>query len=86
VFKQLFEFVRQSLFLQRDVRELKDDVAHLERELHATNEAVRQLAIELQRINEREIHEREKFTLKIENILLRHERALAVPRESKKKK
>ena len=86
MFKPLFEFVRQALFLQRDVRELKDDVAGLERELHATNEAVRQLAMELQRVNEREIHEREKFILKVENALLRHERLLPPPKEPKKQK
>ena len=86
MFKQLLEFVRQALFLQRDLRELKEDVASLERGLHDTNEAVRQLAFELQRLNERERHEREKFMLKIENTLLRYERALALPKESKKHK
>lgn len=52
--------------------------------LHATNEAVRQLAFELERIKERERHEREKFMLKIENALLRYERALPSAKESKK--
>ena len=61
-------------------------MASLERGLHDTNEAVCQLAFELQRINERERHEREKFMLKIENTLLRYERALALPKESKKQK
>ena len=86
VFKQLFEFVRQALFLQRDVLELKHDVASLERELHATNEAVRQLAFELQRINERERLEREKFVLKVENALLRYESALPPATKSLKQK
>ena len=86
MFKQLFEFVRQALFLQRDVRELKEDVASLERELHETNEAVRQLAYELQRVNERERHEREQFILRVENALLRHERALPPAKKSRKRK
>ena len=42
MFKPLFEFVREALFLQRDVRQLKDDIAKLERGQHETNEAVRQ--------------------------------------------
>ena len=83
MFKQLFEFVRETLFLQRDVRDLKENVASLEREIHDTNEAVRQLAHELQRVNEREIHEREKFMLKVENALLRHERALPSAKKQK---
>lgn len=68
------------------MRELKDDVAGLERELHETNEVVRQLAFELQRINERERNEREKFVLKVENALLRHERALPPAKQSRKSK
>lgn len=86
MFKQLFEFIRQALFLQRDVRDVKEDVARLERELHDTNEAVRQLAFEIQRINERERHERETFMLKVENTLLRYERLLPPAKEPRKQK
>jgi hypothetical protein len=86
VLKQLFEFVRQALFLQRDVQQLKQDVAGLERGLNETNEALRQLAFEVQRINERELHEREKFVLRVENALLRMERQLPPAGGSKKRK
>ena len=86
MFKPLFEFVREALFLQRDVRQLKDDLAKLERGRHDTNEAVRQLAFEIQRINEREQHEREKLLLQLENAILRLERRLSAPGESKKRK
>ena len=86
VFKPLFEFVRQAPFLQQDVRQLKEEVAGLERGLHETNEALRQLAFEVQRISERELHEREKLTLRLENALLRMERQLPPPKETKKPK
>ncbi len=78
MFKPLFEFVRQALFLQQDVRQLKEDIAGLERGLHDTNEAVRQLAFEIQRMNERE-----KLVLQLENAILRLERRLPPGPESK---
>lgn len=84
MFKPLFELVRQALFLQQDLRRLKEDVSHLTRELHDTNEALRQLAFEVQRINERELHEREKLMLRVENALLRFERLLPPAKEEKK--
>lgn len=86
MFKPLLNFIQQALFLQRDVRDLKEDVARLEQGLHDTNEAVRQLAVEIQRINERELQEREKFMLRVENVLLRYERSLPPAKKSKKHK
>ena len=68
------------------MRQLKEDIAKLERGQHETNEAVRQLAFEIQRINEREQHEREKLLLQLENAMLRLERRLPPPGESKKRK
>ena len=53
--------------------------------MHDTNEAVRQLAFEIQRINEREQDEREKPLLQMENAILRLERRLPAPGESKKR-
>jgi hypothetical protein len=82
VLKQLFEFVQQILFLQRDIQKLKEGLAGMERELRETNEAVRRLAYELERINEREVHEREKLQLKLENALLRARQSLPPPGRS----
>ena len=79
--KPLFEFVRQAVFLQQDVRQLKEDIAGLERGLHDTNEAVRQLAFEIQRMNERE-----KLVLQLENAILRLERRLPPGPESKQRR
>ena len=86
MFRQIIEVVRQALFLLRDVDQNKKDVATLKEQLAETNQLVRQLAFEIQRISEREQHEREKFMLKIENALLRFERPLPSGKEPKKSK
>jgi hypothetical protein len=86
VFKELFEFGRDVLLLQRDVQKLKEDVARLDSDLQKTNAFVQELAFDLQRANERGGHEHEKLLLKVENALLRYERALPPPRSPKKEK
>jgi hypothetical protein len=86
VLSQLIEFLQQALFLQRDVTKLKEDVASLQRELEETNAFANRLAFELQRVSEREQQEREKLMLKLENALLRFERTLPPPKETKKQK
>jgi hypothetical protein len=83
VLKQLFEFTRHALYLQRDLQQIKEDVAELERGLERTNDALRRLAAEVERINQRETFEREKMFLQLENALLRFERRLPPPRSSK---
>ncbi len=86
MFKQLFELGRQALFLLRDVEQNKQEIAKLRRELDETNSAVLQLAVEMQRISEREIHERERLELRLENALLRFERLLPPAKNLKKRK
>ena len=84
--KQVADAVRQMLFLLRDVEQNKQDIAILKEQLAETNQLVRQLAFEIQRISEREQHEREKFVLKVENALLRFERQGPPRKEPKKLK
>lgn len=72
MFTRLLEFLQQALFLQRDVHRLKEDMAQLEREIHESNEVLRTVLFELQRLGERESHERQKLELKIENALPRN--------------
>lgn len=86
MFKQVADAVRQMLFLLRDVEENKQDIATLKEQLAESNQLVRQLAFEIQRINEREQHEREKFMLKVENTLLRFERQLPSGKKPRKLK
>ena len=86
MFKQVIDAVRQMLFMVRDVEQNKQSIATLKEQLAETNQLVRELAFEIQRISEREQHEREKFVLKVENALLRSERQLPSAREPKKLK
>lgn len=86
MWKRLFDLLQEALFLQRDVKQNKEDTTKLRADLAEIQQAVRALANEVQRINEREQNEREKFSLKIENVLLRFERQLPSAKEPKKLK
>ena len=86
MWKRLFDLFQQALFLQRDVKQNKEDTAKLRGDLQEIQQAVRALAHEVQRLSEREQNEREKFILKIENILLRFERQLPSGKEPKRLK
>jgi hypothetical protein len=83
VFKEAFEFLRQAVFLQRDLTQLKGDVTKLQNALNETNETLRLVLFELQRLNEREIHEREKLELRLENKILRSPRQIPPPTHRK---
>jgi len=86
MFKQVVNAGRQMLFLLRDVEQNKNDIASLKEQLVETNQLVRELTFEIQRVSEREQHERENFMLKVENLLLRYERLLPPAKESRKQK
>ncbi len=74
------------LFLLRDVEQNKNDLAALKEQLAETNQVLRALAYEIQRVSEHERHEREKFMLKVENLLLRQERLLPPSKDPRKQK
>ena len=84
--KQLFEYVQGLLLLSHETQWNRDDIEDLQRRMEDLTEKVRVLASDLQRVSEREQHEREKFVLKVENALLRFERQLAAGKESRKSK
>lgn len=84
--KQLFEYVQRLLLLAHETRQNRDDIKDLQEQLESLTEKVRILAFEIQRINAREQHEREKFMLRVENTLLRFERQLPSGKEGKKLK
>ena len=86
MFKQVIDAVRQTLLLLRDVEQNKQDIATLKEQVAETNQLVRQLAFEIQRISEREQHEREKLVLRMKNALLRFERLLPPASDTKKRK
>jgi chromosome segregation ATPase len=86
VLKQLFEYVQQLLFLAKETQRNRHDIEELRARIAQITEKVQALAFEVQRINEREQHEREKFALKLENALLRFERLLPPPGDTQKRK
>ena len=79
MFKTLFSFAQQTL------QRLKDDVTQLQRRMHENNEVLRTILFELQRMGERETHERQKLELKIENAVLRS-KSLPQVKGAKRKK
>ena len=83
--KQLFEYVQRLLFLAHETQNNRDDIKELGKRVEILSDKMQVLASELQRLNEREEHEREKLALRLENALLRFERLLPPP-DSKKRK
>ena len=65
-------FLKHKEQTEKNVADIKEQ----ERTLHQLTVAVQQLAFEQQRQRENEVHEREKMALRLENILLRSDRAL----------
>ena len=84
--KQLFDYVQQLLFLGRDTQKNREDIEGLRRELQQTNALVIELSHKLERLAERERLERDKLSLQLENALLRFEKLLPPPAETKKRK
>ena len=83
--KKLLELFRDAFFLARDVRENRDDIVRLKQQVKDLSDEIVQLRSEMDRGLDNERHEREKFILKVENVLLRFERSLT-DRKSKKRK
>ena len=86
MFKQLFEYVQQLVFLGRNSQQNREDLEAMRRELQQTNALVMELAHKVERLSEREQLEREKLALQLENVLLRFERLLPRAPETKKRK
>ena len=90
MWKKLLELFRGQLFLARDVQENKENLARLRREFDDLSDLVMRLQYELRAeirsLREEEKHEREKLVLRLENALLKFERQLPPPKETKKLK
>ncbi len=87
MWKSIFEVMRQILNMTEktqknttDIKELREELknfsAETQAELQNLRSAIERLAFEIQRLSERERHEREKLILRLENRLLRYERGL----------
>lgn len=87
MWKNIFEILRQILTLTEktqkntaDIKDLREELKNFstetKTEFQNLRSAIERLAFEIQRLSERETHEREKLILQLENRLLRRERGL----------
>jgi predicted nucleic acid-binding Zn-ribbon protein len=80
--KQMVEVAQTLLRLTDDVKQTKSEIKEIRKELRELSDAVKLLAYEVHRTNERESSEREKLLLKVENQLLKAGRQLPPPLEN----
>ena len=76
MFKSLFELTTQLLGLAKDTKDNKDSIKAVQARLETVTDTLKQVIYELQRLKENEAHEREKMSLRLENVQLRSERSL----------
>ncbi len=74
MFKSLLEIIKSLLGLAKDTQDNKDNIKSVEIRLDTVTDTLKHVIFELQRLKENEAHEREKVTLRLENMLLRSER------------
>ncbi len=70
------EAVQKLMFLVRDTQENTASIEKIRKDLRQLAVRVEALAFEVEPNKQNEQHEREKFALQIENVLLRFERRL----------
>jgi len=76
MWKKLYEVVSRLLALTQKVERHDKEILGLQQEVKNLTAVVQRLVYEIQRISDRETHEREKMQLRLENQLLRFERRL----------
>src|SRR5207245_7647802 len=76
MWQKLLEWAKYFLKHKEQTEKNSADIKEQERTIKDLTRAVQHLAYELERQRENEVHEREKLTLWLENILLRSERGL----------
>ena len=70
------EAVQKLMFPVRDTQENTADIEKIRKDVRQLPAKVEALAFEIERNKQNEQHEREKFALQVENVLLRFERRL----------
>ena len=76
MWKKLYEVFSRLFALTQKVERHDKQVLGLQQEMKDLSAVVQRLVYELQRISDRETHERDKIQLRLENQLLRFERRL----------
>ena len=76
MWQKILEWAKYFLKHKEQTEKNSADIKEQERTIKDLTTAVQHLAYELERQRENEAHERDKLTLRLENILLRSERSL----------
>ena len=76
MWKKLYEVVSRLFALTQKVERHDKEILGLRQEVKDLTAVVQRLVYEIQRISDRETHERDKMQLRLENQLLRFERRL----------
>ncbi len=76
MWKKLYEVLSRLLALTQKVERHDKEILGLQQEVKNLTVVVQRLVYEIQRISDRETHERDKMQLRLENQLLRFERRL----------
>lgn len=76
MWKKLYEVLTRLFALTQKVERHDKEIVELRQEIKELTSVMQRLVYEIQRISEREMHEREKMQLRLENQLLRFQRRL----------
>jgi Skp family chaperone for outer membrane proteins len=76
MWKKLYEVLSRLFALTQKVERHDKEILGLQQDVKDLTAVVQRLVYELQRISDRETHERDKMQLRLENQLLRFERRL----------
>lgn len=76
MWKKLYEVLTRLFALTQKVERHDKEIVELRQEIKELTSVMQRLVYEIQRISERETHEREKMELRLENQLLRFQQRL----------
>ncbi|HWT00296.1 MAG TPA: hypothetical protein VN256_08620 [Pyrinomonadaceae bacterium] len=74
--EKVYKFVKEVLKLAEATERNRSDILETQKQLAELNEAVRRLAYEIKRVNDRELDEQEKAQLRMDKLKLEIERLL----------
>lgn len=74
--KPFLDFLGELLTFRRDLAQTRTEIKELSARVDDLTDVVKELAFELRATRQHEDHEREKFELRLENVLLRAGRQL----------
>lgn len=85
MWKKLYEVLSRLFALTQKVERHDKEILGLQQEVKDLTAVVQRMVYEIQRISDRETHEREKLVLRLENQLLKSERRLPLAEKDEDK-